>query len=171
MLSGQPILDWETQKLKKIKCHFPYSFYSESTTLWPGKFCKMFCRVYFVWFIKSLLYSFMKLVVSEFGPPSGNRKNFDPVFSFAYIYIYIYMFTLSTKPQAEASSLLVKQKQRRAEYKTLSAVYYGWSPLPKFQSFEIDLDWLKNNFKWLETCHYSKQKRKNRQKTHFFYHK
>lgn len=75
----------------------------------------------------------MKLVVSEFGPPSGNRKNFDPVFSFAYIYIY--MFTLSTKPQAEASSLLVKQKQRRAEYKTLSAVYYGWRPLPKFQSF------------------------------------
>ena len=45
------------------------------------------------------------------------------------------MFTLSAKPQAEASSLLVKQKQRRAEYKTLSAVYYGWSPLPKFQSF------------------------------------
>lgn len=53
-----------------------YWLYSESTTLWHEKAYKIFCEYFFVWFMKSLLHSFMNLDVNFYSFTNlENRSN------------------------------------------------------------------------------------------------
>ena len=84
---------------------------SESTTFWPGKSFKVFCRFY-EWFLKSLLNTFMNMGTKEFQHPLGNRKWVDPGFFPEYRNVTErnWFFFWTTRPTLKSCSFPLHQQ-------------------------------------------------------------
>ena len=79
---------------------------SESTTFWPGKSFKVFCRFFWVIF-EILLNTFTNMGTREFQHPLGNRKWVDPGFFPEYRNVTLernWFFFWTTRPTLKSCS-------------------------------------------------------------------